>query len=437
LPALTTTARARGLDLQSVAIAGCGVFTGEGVGEKYAGPYWEDRSLLVRGEGLVRLKTAARGLLLSQGFRPEEIPLCLRACPSGERHAATLDSLGRNGWSDDLLVTMNETGWGPKYSTILKVTLYNLMPRGALVIAPDSIWTSDFWACMFVSAALRGCRVYAIAPASANAPSNALTTLGLMHETLSALFRAKEKLAPNLSRIGGELNVGLYTRKSDVSDMRALLEGLLEANASSACAPAGIRLHPEVLRALKAEYDTLRTSYPGPVHPIPEEGEGKPQIHMKAQFYASKEALGILARPEWGPILSRYLAVRRRQTVAPESGLEDLSPSLFIEGCNADGVPAHIQAAYRDSIRTIDPAAAERIFYLATVGSHNQDRRSMLFDGETLVALAGPGALLTAIDFATLIRTATWPSSAAELDAQFPASSRLTMSLRRKLRNQI
>jgi hypothetical protein len=417
--------------------AGCGVFTGEGVGEHYAGPYWEDRSLLVRGAGLVRLKSAARGLLLSQGFREDEIPLCLRAQAHGERHASTLDSLSQDGWSDDLLVTMNETGWGPKQSTVLKAILYNLMPRGALMIAPDSLWTSDFWAGMFVSAALRGCRVYVIAPAGEHAPSNALPTLGLMQETLSALFRARERLAPALARVEGELHVGLYTRESDVSDMRAYLKSLLESPRNTSLFSPDLQLHPDVLLALQAEYDTLQSAYAGPAHPLPIDGEGKPQIHMKAQFYASKEALRILARPEWGPILARYLAVRRRQTASPENGFEDLSPSLFVDGGGSAGVPGRVFAAYHDSVRAATPADADKVFYLATVGSHNQDRRSMMLDGEALVAVSGPGALLTAIDFASLLQTATWPATSEELNARYPKSGNLLKKLRRWIRNLI
>src|SRR5258708_39328247 len=91
--------------------AGCGVFTGEGVGEHYEGPYWEDRSLLVRGAALVRLKAEARELLLSQGFRDDEIPFCLRPRAEAAHAAETLLRLQAEGWSDDLLITMNQTGW--------------------------------------------------------------------------------------------------------------------------------------------------------------------------------------------------------------------------------------------------------------------------------------------------------------------------------------
>jgi hypothetical protein len=55
------------------------LFTGMGIGEHYGGPTWDDRALLVRGPAALDAKTAARGLLLSQGFAEDEIPPPLRA----------------------------------------------------------------------------------------------------------------------------------------------------------------------------------------------------------------------------------------------------------------------------------------------------------------------------------------------------------------------
>jgi hypothetical protein len=61
----------------------------------------------------------------------------------------------------------------------------------------------------------------------------------------------------------------------------------------------------------------------------------------------------------------------------------------------------------------------------------------MLFDGEALVAVSGPGALLTAIDFASLLQTATWPATSEELNARYPKSGNLIKKLRRWIRNLI
>ena len=355
---------------------------------------------------------------------------------------ATADAPDPPGWNAHLLTAINETGWGSKSATVMKAAIYNLMPGGSAMIAPDSLWTSDFWAGMFAAAALRGCRVYIIAPTSSNAPSNALPTMGLMHETLSVLFAAGQYMGPDLARLGGALHVGLYTRTTDVSDMRSQVEAVLAAAGRGPGMFPRLGLHPECIRALKAEADTLETQYTGPVHPFGiEEGGvgegGRPKIHMKAQFFASAEGLGILGRREWGPILARYLAVRRRQTLAPDHDLESITTTLLAEQTAGAAATQDVYTTHCDSLRAVDSALGERVVFLATVGSHNQDRRSMLLDGEVLEAVSGSSALTMAIDFAFLVSTATWPQSGAELDAHFPETSSTTKQFFRWIKNLI
>ena len=154
---------------------------------------------------------------------------------------------------------------------------------------------------------------------------------------------------------------------------------------------------------------------------------------MKAQFFASPEGLGILGRKEWGPILARYLAVRRRQTQVPEQEIGGISTAML------GGAPAtqDVFTAHCDSMRALDPGLSDRVFYLATIGSHNQDRRSMLLDGEVLEVVSGSGALTMAIDFVFLVSTATWPETAAELDGHFTPTSSTTKRLFRWIKNLI
>jgi phosphatidylserine/phosphatidylglycerophosphate/cardiolipin synthase-like enzyme len=104
----------------------------------------------------------------------------------------------------------------------------------------------------------------------------------------------------------------------------------------------------------------------------------------------------------------------------------------------AEGPTAQsILSLHADSLRGIANGAEERILYFATIGSHNQDRRSMILDGEVLVAISGSAALTTAIDFACLVATATWPRNAAELEAYFPESPGLMARVQRWIQNLI
>jgi hypothetical protein len=60
-----------------------------------------------------------------------------------------------------------------------------------------------------------------------------------------------------------------------------------------------------------------------------------------------------------------------------------------------------------------------------TLGSHNQDRRSMLLDGEVLVAVSGWEALISSIDFALLLGSTPPVASTEEIKKAFPKTGSL------------
>ncbi len=156
---------------------GTALYTGVGVGEHYMSATWEDRALLVQGPALVRLKTAARELLLSNGFEPEQIPPPLRAEPFPGDYDAQVAAREAAGATARILQVQNSVGFAMKEATVLQMLLYDLMPAGSVIYVPDSIWTSFLWTGQLVAAAFRGCHVYIVAPAAANAPSAAPMTL--------------------------------------------------------------------------------------------------------------------------------------------------------------------------------------------------------------------------------------------------------------------
>ncbi|HEU4941408.1 MAG TPA: hypothetical protein VFT97_07280, partial [Candidatus Eisenbacteria bacterium] len=149
--------------------SGAAVITGQGVGEHYNGSGWEDRSLQLRGCSLVQLKTAARRLLMQQGYGEREIPEALRPLAYPPDYAARCDSLrSKEHWTTSVNVLINETGYGPKEASALKAAIFGLAPAGSVLLSYDSLWISDFWAGMFLSAALRGAQVFPVGPVPLN-----------------------------------------------------------------------------------------------------------------------------------------------------------------------------------------------------------------------------------------------------------------------------
>ena len=150
---------------------GQAVFSGTGVGSEYGGPTWDDRGLLASGPALLQLKDEARRLLRSQGFAESEIPEPLRERPLPAGYEALVDAREASGHGARALNVHNEVGFGRKEATLVQAILYTLAPPDTVIVAPDSLWASPFWAGQLAGAALRGCHVYVVAPSLDNAPA--------------------------------------------------------------------------------------------------------------------------------------------------------------------------------------------------------------------------------------------------------------------------
>jgi hypothetical protein len=141
---------------------------------------------------------------------------------------------------------------------------------------------------------------------------------------------------------------------------------------------------------------------------------------MKTQLFASEQAFSIFARPEWRPVIARYLAIRHRQSRGlPSAGI---TPALIREPQSEDQ-ETDLQSAFADSLATLPAPACQQAVFVLTVGSHNQDRRGMLLDGEVLVAVSGCDATIALPDLMFLLGTSFWPDSVEDLRTEFPQKS--------------
>jgi hypothetical protein len=168
-----------------------------------------------------------------------------------------------------------------------------------------------------------------------------------------------------------------------------------------------------------------------------EVSDGEKRVRrMKMPVHIEENDVGPVLRPDRGEagVLTRYLEVRRRQACGTASQNDAISPDLIRESF-ARSAPAG--SALRDSVGAFGAFGRGDAIAMSTLGSHNQDRRSTLLDGEVLTAVAGEDCLPAMIDFAFLMETATWPEKIEELDACFPETSSLLRRLSRWLRDFI
>ena len=190
-----------------------------GVGDHYAGPTWEDRAILVAGPLSVDLKSAARDMLRQPGLRAggrDPVPAVAQPKPNdyGElvarREEAGLRLPGHaDPQPDRLRAEAHHTA---------KALLYDAMPADSVLIVPDSLWNSPFWAGMLAGAALRGAMVFAISPALDNAPSAGFPQMSRAQEIFTEMIVVQQLMATS-SRRRGALHTGIYAVDVDVGDL--------------------------------------------------------------------------------------------------------------------------------------------------------------------------------------------------------------------------
>jgi len=409
---------------------GMAMYTGMGVGKKYAGPAWEDRAIMLQGPAALGLRDKARLLLETQGIPAGEVPLVLRpqarASDYDARVQADIDSVERQGEvAAGVLEVHNNTGFALKESAVAEATLFNLMAPGGVVKVPDSIWLNQLFGSLLAGAALRGVHVLVIAPSKSSAPDLGWPVVALIHDLLSRFIVFQHDLATALKEGGGEVRVGLYEPTTRVDDLRARVIALkhgLEANQFLRDLYA---FDPAVARILDSAEVVLGA---GPT----DSGTGggapavEPKLHMKGFLYLSREAWEDLV--SGGPMaasLREYLLQRARQIDAgPRADDKVMTGALERVGARA----------IRPVIQSLSASERRHLVLYLQVGSPNQDNRSMVMDGEAAVLVSGLTGFDAVPDYVLLAGLVRWVGDEAALDRGLPPPGGFKTKLARWVR---
>lgn len=404
---------------------GAALFTGTGVGSEYAGPTWDDRGLLVSGPSLVELKNSAHRLLLSQGWREADLPAPLRPRPRPPVYDALVRELVAAGHTARGLNVHNEVGFGTKEATLTQALLYTLAPPDTIIISPDSIWTSPFWAGQLVGAALRGCHVYVIAPSAGNAPAPGSVVLARTREIIARLFEARKGLAEPIAAAGGHLRVGLYTRSAPSGDTLAKIRE----------AAAGLRRYPFLgeefplprgsAELFEEEATALEASGYKPHFLAEGTRAGRPKMHRKTQLFAGRRALQALTQAAWARDELRLQVTARAEATRDPDGLRDGQGPL------REGI------ALVQRIERLPPEDSRDALYYFSAGSKNQDPRGAALDGETTYLVAGPWSFYLYSDFLLLMAATTWIDDERQIAELIPWGKEKARKLGRLVRKLI
>ncbi len=381
--------------------SGRAILTGMGVGQAYRGPRWDDRALRLEGPVVQEFRQSARELLLSQGLTEADLPAEFHAFVPGPRRRASLDPTFNAVNETRAAVFMNGTGYLPKPLNVARAILYSLMPAGAVLKIPDSLWNSSFYGALLVGACVRGAHVLVIAPALLNAPSGGFPQMARAHELLTRLLLARQVLGDAISRAGGELEVGLYDLPPDDSGFGSRAGRWAARLGDSTFLQALYPFSRSVMPAMAAARDLPGGATPPGVVP------DSPKLHQKVQFIATREFwAAVTSSPEWPRFMASYLAYRR-VTYAAQTGLAETRSLADSLERIADRVFAHTRGL---------PRAAT----FAIVGSQNQDYRGMFMDGEVGVLYSGAAALVPMVDLVFMAGVVTWIDTQETLDRLLP-----------------
>jgi hypothetical protein len=324
----------------------------------------------------------------------------------------------------------NQVGYAQKNVDVLKAALYTLMPAGSVIKAPDSLWNLPLWASMMLGNALRGGRSLIIAPSIAHAPSAGFPQMSRAQELLARMVVAQTIFGEYLGETGGILRVGLYAPEMDAGNTPAKMRALattLDENPWLADLYGFSSRTTEALRGQAAELEAegFNREYLIAQEVVPA------KLHLKAHFYATPEAWnGLLDGPEAEAFLRTYFRGLAEQNLAlSENRVADSDIEAFTEEIIPPGM-ALIQARGAE----MRPEEIARAALFLAVGSHNQNYRSFIMDGEVAFLVAGWSALLGLPDFITLAGMSVWVNDLDDLEALFPRYEGMKRKLGRWMR---
>jgi hypothetical protein len=404
------------------------LFSGAGVGEHYMSLSWEDRALLVRGPTLLSLKIAARSALLQQGMANDRIPLPLqpkRLAPSYDARIAQFHARERQ--SLRALTITNETGFDDKQINVAKAVLYTLMPSGSVIKVPDSLWNSAFWGSALLGCSLRGVRVLIIGPAEANAPAAVFGSMIRSQELFWRLLTAAKELRPAIERSGGLLRVGVFTTNVPVTDMPAKVRAVNEAFARHEWLRSLFGFPSSTYAGLATLGEEIKGTAIQQSGQAAYEADIRPKLHLKANFFASREAWELMKRPEWAE-LTRQFALQRMA----QGGMR--LDSLSNRGTYQPPILDIGTAVVTDWFAQLPPEVRNRVVFYTVMGSQNQNARSMVEDGEVAIVVSSWPSIIPYLDLLTLIGQSRWIDDPADLDALLPPHSGIRRRLAHWLR---
>lgn len=240
---------------------------------------------------------------------------------------------------------------------------------------------------------------------------------------VTRLFEVQELLQDVFADAGGSFRIGLYTNSESVNDLPAMVREMVEQFDEDPFLRDDFPFSDSVygLLADLPDFLSARGFQTKPI--VTDTIERQTKMHRKTQLFGMRPVLREIARELDVETMGELLIDEASRMARPDSVPGDLRLQL-------QAVEPLISR-----IELLPDSLQERSVLYALVGSMNKDARSMMLDGETLLAVSGRWGLVHYLDFMLLAGRTTWLHDRAQLDELLPPYGALDRWLGRMLRD--
>ena len=155
----------------------------------------------------------------------------------------------------------------------------------------------------------------------------------------------------------------------------------------------------------------------------------KPKLHLKTQFFASGKAIStLIPREGWDTLIRDYTIGRGEQIIS-----QTYVDAKMLRGKLSEHSRPFLQSWW-DSLSSDE---REKVMLYWILGSHNQDYRSKIQDGEVLVLVSGINAMISYLDFFSLMSLTTWVESVEEVEELLPRFGGFWYKIARYMKNAL
>jgi hypothetical protein len=249
------------------------------------------------------------------------------------------------------------------------------------------------------------------------------------NEIFTRFIVVQNEMREEIESAGGMFKVGIYNLDIDVFDIvgqgKAFAEGIKNIDWYDKVFP----FDSTTIEEIKDLAEYLESQGFEPKYLAQDQEKRKPKLHFKTQFFGSFQALSSLLEIDgWGQLIREdVLAIAKKLSGDSSISVKDLRSEFSKE----------TEAMVEEWYSSLTTEQHEKMIFYFTVGSHNQDYRSKIQDGEVIYVVSSLDALIAYLDFVFFLGQTTWVESIEEMEEFLPRFTGFMYNIGRYIKNAL